>query len=49
MRKSYVWVFSTPEWVRRDRNARHLLWWLRILVLTWNLGLVLAVLAAFLR
>src|SRR5688500_10529772 len=30
MRKSYVWVFSTPEWVRRDRKARHLLYWLRI-------------------
>jgi hypothetical protein len=48
MRKSYVWVFSTPEWVRKDKNARHLLYWLRILVISWNLGLISAVLGNFL-
>ena len=49
MRKSYVWLFSTPDWVRTDNNARRLLYWLRILVLTWNIGLIAAVLANVLR
>ncbi len=42
-RNSFVWLFSTPGWARGDRRALRLLFWLRILVLTWTAGLVGAV------
>src|SRR5437870_3702992 len=35
-RCSYVWLFSTPDWVRKDEKAKQLLHWLRILVIVWN-------------
>lgn len=38
-RKSFAWIFSTPEWMQRDKKARRLVFWLRTLVLIWNLGL----------
>lgn len=44
-RNSLVWLFSTPEWAQGDRRAGRLLFWLRILVLTWTAGLVGAALA----
>jgi len=38
-RKSFAWLFSTPEWMREDERALRLVFWLRILVLSWNVGL----------
>jgi len=44
-RCTFGWLFSTPEWMRRDERALRLVFWLRTLVLTWNLGIVGAVVA----
>jgi hypothetical protein len=38
-RNSFAWLFSTPEWMRGDDRALRLVRWLRILVLSWNVGL----------
>jgi hypothetical protein len=46
-RCSYVWLFSTPDWVRRDEKAKQLLNWLRILVVVWNTSILLSALFAF--
>jgi len=42
-RNSLVWLFSTPEWAQGDRRALRLLFWLRMLTLTWAAGFVGAV------
>lgn len=42
-RTSFAWLFFTPEWVRGDEKALRLIFWLRILVFTWNLGTIGAV------
>ena len=39
----FGWLFFTPEWMRRDERALRLVFWLRVLVVTWNLGIVGAV------
>ena len=44
-RCSFRWLFSTPEWMRRDEKALRLVFWLRVLVLTWNVGMTGAVMA----
>ena len=46
-RCSFVWLFSTPDWVRGDEEAKQLLTWLRILVLVWNLSILLSALFVF--
>lgn len=46
-RCSYVWLFSTPDWVRKDEKAKRLLKWLRILVVLWNTSILLSALWAF--
>lgn len=46
-RCSYVWLFSTPDWVRNDQKAKHLLYWLRILAVIWNASILLSALYAF--
>jgi|SRR6185436_3723174 len=46
-RCSYVWLFSTPSWVRNDVKARQLLYWLRILVIVWNTSILLGAIFAF--
>ena len=38
-RKSFAWLFSTPEWMRRDKRALTLVRWFRVLVFSWNVGL----------
>jgi hypothetical protein len=38
-RKLIVWLFSTPDWMRRDERALRLVFWLRILVISWNVGI----------
>ena len=38
-RKSFAWLFSTPEWMRRDQRALRLVRWFRVLVFSWNVGL----------
>jgi len=43
-RKSYVWLFATPAWMKRDQTALRLLFWLRALILGWHFALVSAVL-----
>lgn len=43
------YLFSTPEWVRQDKNAKRLLLWLRILVFTWNAGILIVAAITFLR
>jgi hypothetical protein len=49
-RRTFGWLFSTPEWMWRDKRARRLVFWLRVLVLTWNVGILGAVTAfLFLR
>ncbi len=42
-RKSFAWLFSTPNWIRHDPRARRLVFWFRVLVLSWNVGLVSAI------
>jgi|SRR6266550_739634 len=42
-RCTFGWLFSTPAWMRDNASARRLVFWLRLLVLTWNLGIVGAV------
>jgi hypothetical protein len=46
-RCSYVWLFSTPDWVRRDEKAKQLLNWLRVLVIVWNTSILLSAVFAF--
>jgi len=46
-RCSYVWLFSTPDWVKKDEKAKQLLYRLRILVVVWNISMLLSVLFAF--
>jgi hypothetical protein len=46
-RCSYVWLFSTPDWVRRDEKAKQLLNWLRVLVVVWNTSILLSAVFAF--
>ncbi len=48
-RKSIGWVFVTPEWMRGDPQALRLVFWLRVLVLTWNVGLGSAIVVNLLR
>ena len=38
-RKSFAWLFSTPEWMRRDKRALRLVRWFRVLVFSWNVGI----------
>jgi hypothetical protein len=46
-RCSYVWLFSTPDWVRRDEKAKQLLNWLRVLVVVWNASILFSAVFAF--
>ena len=46
-RNSLVWLFSTPTWAREDPRALRLLFWLRMLVLTWTFGLAGAFMIQF--
>jgi hypothetical protein len=39
-RVALAWVFTTPEWIQADKQAYHLVWRLRILVLIWSVGIV---------
>jgi len=49
LRLSWSWLFRTPGWMRQDKGALRLVWWMRILVLVWNLGVVATAVAAFSR
>ena len=46
-RKSFTWLFSTPEWMQSNERALRLVFWLQILVLSWNIGLGSAIVAHF--
>ncbi len=35
----FGWLFSTPEWAKGDAKARRLLFWMRVTVLIWNVGI----------
>jgi len=48
-RCTFGWLFSTPEWMRRDEKARRLVFWFRVLVLMWNLPIVADMALMFLR
>jgi hypothetical protein len=37
-RRTFDWLFSTPEWMRGDEKARRLVFWLRVSMLTWSVG-----------
>ena len=39
-RCSFGWLLSTPEWMRWDEKAMRLVFWLRVLVLVWNVGFI---------
>jgi hypothetical protein len=39
-RRWFAWLFSTPEWMKRDRKAHRLVLCLRTLVLGWYLALI---------
>jgi hypothetical protein len=39
-RVSLTWLFTTPEWIQVDEQARRLVRRLRILVLIWNVGII---------
>jgi len=43
-RRAFSWLFVTPEWMKTDKRALRLVFWLRVLVLAWNLGIVANVL-----
>ncbi len=42
----FGWLFSTPAWARRDPEASGLLVRLRLLVVIWSLGFLLALMVA---
>jgi hypothetical protein len=46
-RCSYVWLFSTPDWVREDQNAKRLLFGMRLLVALWNVSILLIAVVIF--
>ena len=39
-RCTFVWLFKTPEWMRQDERTLRWVFWLRVSVLTWNLGVL---------
>ena len=43
-RCSFLWLLSTPDWVRRDEKAKKLLTLLRILVIVWNTSMLVSAL-----
>src|SRR5260370_31874368 len=45
-RKTYLWLFSTPAWMRRDRKALRLRLCLPTLVIGWYSALVVSFLIA---
>lgn len=45
-RCTFSWLFSTPEWMRRDEKALRLVFWLRVLVLSCNVGVAGIVVAS---
>ena len=46
-RCALVWVCFTPAWVRRDANAKRVLFWLRVFVGAWNISILLIALFTF--
>lgn len=42
-RCAFGWLLSTPEWMRGDERGWRLVLWWRILTLTWNVGILGAV------
>ena len=43
-RNHFIWLFSTPEWMKQDEGAQKLVKRFRVLVLIWNgsfLGIIL--------
>jgi hypothetical protein len=42
-RASVAWLFSTPNWMRRDIRALKRVYLLRALVFTWNFGLAITI------
>ncbi len=41
-RCSLIWLFSTPEWLRNNAEASKYIKYLRISVLIWNIGVIIA-------
>jgi hypothetical protein len=39
-RCAFAWLFRTPEWMRQDERALRWVFWLRVSVLTWNVGIL---------
>ena len=37
-RSHFIWLFSTPKWMKQDELAQKLVKRFRVLVLLWNLG-----------
>jgi hypothetical protein len=46
-RCSYVWLLSTPDWVREDQSAKRLLFGMRLLVVLWNVSILLTAFLMF--
>lgn len=48
-RLQFLWLFKTPEWIKRDPSARKWLWWLRTAVAVWNLAILSLAVVMFTR
>ena len=48
-RCALAWVFVTPAWVRKDAAAKRALFWLRVLVGTWNTSILIIAVFTFLH
>ena len=42
------WLFWTPDWMHGDEKALRLVFWLRVLVFIWNLGIIGSIIAGLL-
>jgi hypothetical protein len=43
-RRAFSWLFVTPAWMKESDRALRLVFWLRVFVLAWNVGIVISVL-----
>ncbi len=39
-RCAFTWLFSTPEWAKKDRKALDLLYRFRVAVASWDIGVL---------
>jgi hypothetical protein len=45
--RALSWLFSTPEWIQQNANAKRLLYLLRLFVITWNVSILIVLATTF--